>query len=293
MFQHSALIVWTIFILTIVFSKVSGHGRLVEPPSRATMWRFGFKTLPNYDDNQLFCGGVSIQYGVNGGKCGVCGDPWNSVRDHEAGGKYATGILVRKYNTGSVIDVVIELTANHKGYFQFRLCPNDAPNATITQACLDQYLLARTSDGATTLGVPAGDYSKTMILVYRLQLPKGVKCRACLLQWKYNAGNSWGVFPNGTSCIGCGDQEQFYGCADIAIGYDDVVLGEFQSYFPYATDSPINDHTVIQNFDTDYPNQNCAEVFYGVCISSCPSFSSLSVLADVILAIGTYLLVVR
>ena len=31
-------------------------------------------------------------------------------------------------------------------------------------------------------------------------------------------GNSWGVDKNGTSCLGCGPQEQFYGCADVAIG---------------------------------------------------------------------------
>lgn len=31
------------------------------------------------------------------------------------------------------------------------------------------------------------------------------------------SGNSWGTFPNGTSCVGCGNQEEFYGCADVQI----------------------------------------------------------------------------
>ena len=31
------------------------------------------------------------------------------------------------------------------------------------------------------------------------------------------AGNSWGENPDGTGCVGCGPQEQFYGCADITI----------------------------------------------------------------------------
>ena len=35
-----------------------------------------------------------------------------------------------------------------------------------------------------------------------------------------NAGNSWGVGDNGKGCVGCGPQEQFYGCSDIAIGND-------------------------------------------------------------------------
>ena len=46
------------------FQFVFGHGRLREPPSRASMWRDGFPQNGfNYDDNQLYCGGfgVSIQ----------------------------------------------------------------------------------------------------------------------------------------------------------------------------------------------------------------------------------------
>jgi len=31
------------------------------------------------------------------------------------------------------------------------------------------------------------------------------------------AGHSWGRDENGKSCLGCGAQEEFYGCADIAI----------------------------------------------------------------------------
>jgi hypothetical protein len=36
---------------------VRGHGRFTEPPSRATMWRYGWDTPVDYNDNQLFCGG--------------------------------------------------------------------------------------------------------------------------------------------------------------------------------------------------------------------------------------------
>ena len=30
-------------------------------------------------------------------------------------------------------------------------------------------------------------------------------------------GNSWGLTEAGKKCMGCGDQEEFYGCADISI----------------------------------------------------------------------------
>ena len=41
---------------------IQGHGMLVEPPARNSMWRYGFDNPSNNDDNGLFCGGryVSI-----------------------------------------------------------------------------------------------------------------------------------------------------------------------------------------------------------------------------------------
>lgn len=64
-------------------------------------------------------------------------------RPHEAGGKYAQGIIVRRYKKDSAITIRVELTANHRGYFEFRLCPNNAPRRAGTQACLDKYVLRR------------------------------------------------------------------------------------------------------------------------------------------------------
>lgn len=57
-----------ILALTVVVVSVSGHGRLSDPPSRATMWRYGFPTEPNFDDTGLFCGGFARQYEINDGK---------------------------------------------------------------------------------------------------------------------------------------------------------------------------------------------------------------------------------
>ena len=47
-------------LLSALCAAVHGHGRLLEPPSRSSAWRLGFNTPPNYDDNQLFCGGASV-----------------------------------------------------------------------------------------------------------------------------------------------------------------------------------------------------------------------------------------
>ena len=50
-----------------------------------------------------------------------------------------------------------------------------------------------------------------------LELPEGLSCDQCILQWTYRAGNNWGVDPDGTGCVGCGHQEHFRACADIKI----------------------------------------------------------------------------
>lgn len=39
-----------------------------------------------------------------------------------------------------------------------------------------------------------------------------------MLQWRYIAGNNWGMCPDGTGAVGCGAQEEFRACADINIG---------------------------------------------------------------------------
>lgn len=47
-------------LLIVDVSQVLGHGRMLEPPARNTLWRFGFKAPVNYNDNELFCGGIGV-----------------------------------------------------------------------------------------------------------------------------------------------------------------------------------------------------------------------------------------
>ncbi len=44
--------------------------------------------------------------------------------------------------------VRIELTANHMGYFEFRLCPNNNAKRPASQACLDQNVLTNANTGS-------------------------------------------------------------------------------------------------------------------------------------------------
>lgn len=73
------------------------------------------------------------------GRCGICGDPWDQdPRAHEAGGVFANGIIVREYRPGQAIDIEVDVTANHFGYFTFKLCPNNNTAFDPEQDCFDR-----------------------------------------------------------------------------------------------------------------------------------------------------------
>ena len=111
------------------------------------------------------------------------------------------------------ISVKIELTANHQGFMEFRLCPQNNPLVPASQACLDRHLLERV-DGAGTRFHP-GPGNK--VFEVRLELPEGLTCSQCVLQWRYVAANNWGVCKNGTGKVGCGAQEEFRACSDVSV----------------------------------------------------------------------------
>ena len=102
--------------------------------------------------------GWGVQWNENSGRCGICGDPWDDFpREHEAplgktnmslcrfynffSGKFATGTIVRNYEPGSWIPVIVDITTNHGGYFIFKLCPNNDITQDPNQRCFDQHIL--------------------------------------------------------------------------------------------------------------------------------------------------------
>ncbi|XP_014214839.1 uncharacterized protein LOC106644011 [Copidosoma floridanum] len=195
--------------------EVNAHGSLRDPPSRSSAWRekqFMFKFKPNFDDNQLYCGGKSKK---NDGKCGPCGDNWNKTkpRDNENGGKYGRGIIVRNYHSGQLIDIKVHISANHLGYFEFSLCPLKSPKAIETEKCFDAHPIYL-ANGHRRYPLKSGVYG---IVNVQAVLPKNFKCPHCVLRWHYHTGNDWGICENGIGRLGCGPQETFRGCADVSI----------------------------------------------------------------------------
>ena len=184
---------------------VTGHGRLRQPPSRTTMWRYGFNTPTNVNDHESNCGGFGRQWSQNQGLCGVCGDAYDlpQPRPGELGGQYGLGVVAANLSQAQVLQVEVELTAYHGGYFEFRLCPHNTRTRPVAQRCLDRHLLTQESGEVRFYPgppSPGGRYSLTY------SLPPHLTCGLCVLQWRYVAGNSWGKCTNGTEAVGCGAQ---------------------------------------------------------------------------------------
>lgn len=158
---------------------------------------------------------LQVQWDSNGGKCGVCGDNYQdpTPRDHELGGMYGQGVIVKTYRSGGKLPVGVNITANHHGHFRFKICNLDKSKGVESNACFNKYRL-RLTNGEERYVVPTfipDTYKLT------LRIPKGLRCKHCVLQWTYVAGNNWGVCKNGTTGVGCGNQEHFRACSDIRI----------------------------------------------------------------------------
>lgn len=55
------LIQISIFIGCLFINEISGHGMLLEPPNRSSLWRYNPDAPANYNDNENFCGGASVR----------------------------------------------------------------------------------------------------------------------------------------------------------------------------------------------------------------------------------------
>ncbi|OWF46337.1 uncharacterized protein LOC110455843 [Mizuhopecten yessoensis] len=194
-----------------VFDVVNGHGLMLDPPGRSSMWRVGFGTPSNYDDNGLNCGDLHQPLDFMSGNCGLCGDPLEQEpKENEAGGKFATGIISKYYHKAEIIKIKILLTSNHGGFFEFRLCENNDVTTRITRKCL-KHLLVNPDTGETRYPVVLSHQT----IDVSAKLPGNVTCSQCVLQWRYRTATT--IHYTEDNCELCGDQEEFYACSDIAI----------------------------------------------------------------------------
>ena len=149
----------------------------------------------------------------NGGRCGICGDAWDTAepRDYEKGGVKYLGKVVRSYAKNALMPVTVQvmstfhhpqilclcifwhginkldsrfrkITANHLGFFEFRLCNIDGWSGDATQACLNKTVLSLVSPSGEATSEQRYPISADMKRVeLTLRLPTNLTCDHCLL----------------------------------------------------------------------------------------------------------------
>eukprot|EP00121_Abeoforma_whisleri_P000758 Awhi_evm1s671 len=249
-------------ILALGLDHVYGHGAMVVPKSRNMVARFkGEEFCPHC----LSAGGPGHISGLTPGgnyiwpetkkssvRQGLCGNPADSDLVYQQ-----PGPISKTYQSGQIIDIQIQITAHHKGHFEFWLCDQ----AEVTFECLNKYHLVRAEDSTHPLSpidseFPeryylepscAGDspnnfddenqanlIPKSQRITMKYKLPEGVTCDHCVLQWWWGSGNSCLIpdsrsfnYPQDTcdswttgGITDCGNgayPEEFWNCADIKI----------------------------------------------------------------------------
>ncbi|RQM28970.1 hypothetical protein B5M09_013407, partial [Aphanomyces astaci] len=195
----------------MMVQDASAHGRLLVPPHRGYIGKlpqFSGLVPINFSDHGLSGGGIGQ---TKGGKHGICGDSYSGKRLHETGGEFAKfpqhreKVIGACYAPGSTMDLQVQITANHKGYFEFGLCKLNSLNDKETEDCFKTLVQP---NGEKDWQLPAG--AKTFNMQY--MLPDGVSCDGdshCVLRWHYVGWNNPDADING--------QEQFWNCADIYV----------------------------------------------------------------------------
>ena len=188
-----------LFIFFLLPALVSSHGFLCEPPSRNAAWLCGYpKDEPkNYDQMALNAGGVRRTYPDYPNRCpvlyGVCGDPSDAKQEHSAGGVHDRGVR-RNYRRGDTIQIQVNVTAFHQGFFDIELC-STYPETEECFKSINQFSIDKTS--------PEGG---NPTYFFPVKLPSNITCERCVLRWFWITNNSPGLPP-----------EFLINCADISI----------------------------------------------------------------------------
>lgn len=215
-----------ILAIAMCLGTTAGHGYLAKPMSR------------NY-----LHGSNNCPHCLNGGgpfrtRHGVCGDPASGPREHEAGGRFATGKVTGYYRQGGRIRLTTAVTTDHRGAIEYRVCRYRAGSPAserqaLTEACLNAHKLRRVDTGGRFVYLGRGsergyDPPKPYTAIYRV--PDDLVCDGrrwkCVLQMHWITGNTCSshilsrkhAVPGLPTCGTRGLQpEEFWNCADIVV----------------------------------------------------------------------------
>lgn len=78
--------------------------------------------------------------------------------------------------------MVVEITANHRGFFEIELCPQ----ATETDNCFQRLNIVGGSHEIRSGNMMCTGPAQTLGPIFaRVQLPPNVRCTRCTLRWTY------------------------------------------------------------------------------------------------------------
>lgn len=208
--------------LTAILASVNGHARLWDPVNRATAWRKFPNDFPRYDHDSHWCGVMDKKEWANNQKltwldnsrdvkCGIAGGVYKNgnngptsigvggqvisryidMYSFEYGATYYRGTIVKTYQKGTNITVEMEVTANHGGDVQFRLCEAGENGEDPDMQCFhDHPLKFKNGKVAVELNsvkpvmktcLSCGGNKKTEFFKFIVQLPNK-PCKHCILQ---------------------------------------------------------------------------------------------------------------
>eukprot|EP00730_Choanoeca_flexa_P016656 TRINITY_DN7921_c0_g1_i1.p1 TRINITY_DN7921_c0_g1~~TRINITY_DN7921_c0_g1_i1.p1 ORF type:complete len:739 (+),score=163.71 TRINITY_DN7921_c0_g1_i1:206-2422(+) len=199
--------------------------------------------LPSSTDNlatwngQLNGGGVTALQAINS-QWPAAETPATAVRHNLCGAQAGsslmrgTGNVAMTFEIGKTALIRVETTDIVPGHFEFRLCQNASE---LSQACLNQHLLRIAASGRVRIdpSYPERFYVPASANQYdiQVQLPAGVECRQCVLQWYFVQADTclppgysslalsgYGIDTRLPSCTSAGQYpSEHWACADISI----------------------------------------------------------------------------
>lgn len=86
------------------------------------------------------------------------------------------------YTAGEVIPTIVLLSANHKGWFEFSICPLEDEKTLETEECFQNIRLANGNDVYNLETKEPGSFE------VELQLPKDLTCKQCVFRWHWTTG---------------------------------------------------------------------------------------------------------
>ena len=126
------------------------------------------------------------------------GDSPSGARKNEAGGRMATGKIVRTYRPGQTINLEVDVTAAHRNsIFVFKVCPAQSRSREVSQKCLNSHRLMLNGKKSYTMPFRKGIHR------IKAKLPPGMSCNRCVLQWTWYSRDT---------------KEMYRACSDIKIG---------------------------------------------------------------------------